>query len=257
MVEAGFNELQYAYGCLRELEEGPAFGVGLGKPIFPSLREEAALGSDVLFRPDDWLFLPICFQFKVSDRLATRRAKEWYKFGRPYFRFYVWPASRSPQHNILVSLANRGYPAFYCAPCFCDWGEYQQHYAAGRLVENSSLAWCGQFPTITGYDWHSISYADAVMTGIWSSEPREVRIGHGRDGLEAGFRVPDLPFRPLAIVLRDLMTIYETPRPEVRLRTRVRPPQVSLEFVTVTVSARERFGQILGLVPKPSSPTES
>jgi hypothetical protein len=250
VAEAGFSETQYAYGCVRELEEGGGLGVGLGPPIFPTLREEHAVGFDVLFRPEGWLFLPICFQFKVSEFLTTRRAKQWTRFRTPYFRFHVWPKSLSPQHNILVNLAKRGYPAYYCAPCFSTWDEYQNLYATGQLIEKSSLAWCGQFPTNTGRKWHSVSYADAQGVGCWSSEPQDLRIEHGRHGLEEGFLGTDLPLQPLSEVVAGLGSIYEVARPRVRVRTAHDLPDVSSRFVAIAAAARERYGHLVGLVFK-------
>lgn len=45
-MKVGFSELQFAYGCTSEIEDGCLFA-GIGVPYFPSLVDEAKKGYDV------------------------------------------------------------------------------------------------------------------------------------------------------------------------------------------------------------------
>lgn len=72
-MRAGFSELQFAYGCTREIEDG-CFFAGIGVPYFPSLVEEAKKGYDVKFPT---LLAPIFLQYKVADEMVRQSAGEW------------------------------------------------------------------------------------------------------------------------------------------------------------------------------------
>lgn len=98
-------------------------------PIVPSLVAEFNLGWDSAFyfpwlhkthpNPEGCNFF---IQYKLSDELTTKRAKEWQFWNSKYFRFKIPYQTRDNNGNLiddynqwdcLKELANQNYPTFY------------------------------------------------------------------------------------------------------------------------------------------------
>lgn len=166
-MKATFSELQFAYGVTRELENG-VLGLGIGTPYFPSLQVEGDLGFDVAFTNG---MIPIFFQYKVPEKLTTDKSKEWRYYNEEYFRFRIYPDSKSNQHNQLKNLSDIGYLTYYCSPGFSEWSEYKKHHSRGSIVANSIFVPLSDLIRISGSDNHVITY-NKDLEYIMFSEPQ-------------------------------------------------------------------------------------
>lgn len=179
-MEPGFNELQFAYGCTRELEDGTWFIPPLGIPYFPTLYKEKILGYDVAF---PGLVAPVFLQYKVAHYMKRTSAREYSLFGGPYFRFKIYPATRSPQHNQLVALARKQPFVFYCAPGFAEYQAYQNLHRDKKIAQHSVFFPCSFLPQNSGNDVHNIVYTINPPISYWCSEPIEIKSIVGWNGL--------------------------------------------------------------------------
>jgi hypothetical protein len=181
-MRAEFSELQYAYACTRELEDGTWLIPPFGLPYFPSLYEEGTGdGYDVAFR--EGMVAPVFLQFKVPEALTKSTANEWHLFNAPYFRFEIYPASRSPQHNRLVDLSMSEPFTFYCAPAFFRYNNYRELHIKRKIVENSAFFPCAYLPKNSGDDVHHIVFSMTSCSAYWCSEPQEIKLLSGMVGL--------------------------------------------------------------------------
>ena len=163
-----FSELDYSYGASREFENGTWLFPPLGMPKFPNLRKEAEVGYDICFENE--LFAPVFIQYKLPRKLIRETAREWDIFQRPYYRFMIYPHHVSPQHNILVDLSLQQDFVFYLSPAFASYEEYCNHFADRTITDNSIFIPCNLLPEV-GYEYHYITYTDALSGFYWCSEP--------------------------------------------------------------------------------------
>lgn len=181
-MKAGFSEFQFAYGCTRELEDRTFWFGRLGAPLIPSLVQEELFASDVIF----WRgpLKPIFIQYKLSEKLAHRTAKERHLFGgSAYFRFKPYPQSISNQHNKLVDLGRKTPNVFYCAPAFITETEYFSFHNTKAVITNSVFVPCGQLPHNSGRNQHSVVFnISPRFSGYWCSDPIQIEIRRGDKG---------------------------------------------------------------------------
>lgn len=153
-----FSELQFAFGLLNELVNNCwAPGRAWSLPIFPTQREEAALGYDVKMKgPIRTLYL----QFKVPEKVTSSRGKYWEEFEAPYYQFKIWPDARSHQHNILVDLANKDphNKVYYCSPGFHTGEEFERFFCHQQIAKKTIYVPCAKLEKISGKDRHNICY---------------------------------------------------------------------------------------------------
>jgi hypothetical protein len=179
-MRAGFSELQFAYGCTREIEERVYFFDPSSVPYFPSLVEEASKGFDVKIPT---LAAPIFLQYKIADYMIRSQAEQWKLFDSPYFRFSVYPANRSPQHNLLKDLSQKEPLVFYCAPAFNEYSEYVLLHQKRLIVSHSVFIPIQELPRNVGSDKHSIVFQIKPLKGYWCSEQKEVHLIAGWESL--------------------------------------------------------------------------
>lgn len=109
-MNAEFTELNYMFGAIKEILETNKWGKNV-IPYFPSQQEEATTGCDVYFDKG----IPVFLQFKTSRKMTRFNAKEWSFFNVPYYKFFVYPNSKTHQHNLLVKLGkNKFNNVFLC-----------------------------------------------------------------------------------------------------------------------------------------------
>lgn len=117
---------------------------------------------------------PLYFQFKISEFLSRKNAREYSDFSGPYYRFKIWPEDRSPQHNNLVDLSKDGSFVAYSAPLFCtekEFGCYQND-----VLNHSVLVPCRELPKNHGNERHFITYALNCNVGYWHSEQKQIPV---------------------------------------------------------------------------------
>ncbi|SRR5579871_198568 len=215
-------------------------------PFFPTQPQEMYLGYDVAFFGAP--IAPIFLQYKVSSHLTRPNASEWGLFNRDYYRFNVYPDTRSPQHNRLVDLARSGEAVFYCAPMFSGFPQYANLYSTRTVADNSAFVPCGALPKITGGQPHHVIYASQSVVGYFlSGDPQPFRCTLGKEQLVSLVRREGRHFQPLAEVIPRLRrALAQEDGPGFSRGDPRTAPLGDLEVLAQTAMAR--FGLALGFV---------
>ncbi len=179
-MEAQFGEFQFAYSITREIEDKIIFSnLGLGMPHIPNLREEQGGGFDVSFKGN---IVSVFLQYKIPEKLTRSTASEWREMsGKKYYRFHLYPASHSPQHNNLCRLArkSRRNQVFYCAPAFIEYEQLADFHNLRCVSQNSVFINCYYLPEIEEDDRHNICYKINPEAAVMNSEPRQINMKLG------------------------------------------------------------------------------
>jgi len=183
-MEAAFSELQYAYSCTRELENRLGSSCSCA-PYFPTLIEEAKFGFDVAIGS---LYAPVFLQYKVADYMIRKSARNWKEFSSSFFRFSVYPATKSPQHNRLKSLSTVFPFVYYCSSAFVDYDQFDSFHTHGQIVDNSVFINLCTIPKNSGNAEHDIIFQTAPWRYRWCSDPIEVKGINGWDELSKTIR---------------------------------------------------------------------
>ncbi|HCX67828.1 hypothetical protein [Parvibaculum sp.] len=190
------SEFSYGFALVNELVGWTALHAA---PIFPSLIEEGKVGRgyDVkLDRPG----VPLLLQFKRSDYMKTRGAREIHKYRLdldvPFYRFAITERNRSFQHISLISLEAEGNLVFYAAPMFHTLDEINSAWASQRVVERSIFVSPNEIGLINDNERHWVSF-DELKT-YFCSEPRNIaalRAEDLREKLEGALAEDARPMR--------------------------------------------------------------
>ncbi len=132
------SEFSYGYGATREAEAALRSAGLTATPFLPSLIHENELGFDVAFdRPGAVLML----QFKLGQQMKRYRSVP---LGAPappvsipFWRFHL--NTSEDQFRLLVDAEQNGAEAYYVAPRFSDWLEYEAAFQSGNVLESSLL----------------------------------------------------------------------------------------------------------------------
>lgn len=174
-MKSQFSETQFVVAFLHNLF---SYYDSLGWRYWftmPTQIEEYNVGYDARIRLDARV-QPLYFQFKISEFLSRKNAREYSDFSGPYYRFKIWPEDRSPQHNSLVDLSKDGSFVAYSAPLFCtekEFGCYQND-----VLTHSVLVPCRGLPKNHGNERHFITYAPNCDFGYWHSEEKDISVIH-------------------------------------------------------------------------------
>ena len=167
-----FSEFQFSYFVTREIDNCLVWPRG---PYIPNQADEANLGFDVFFLNN---FVALFLQYKLSDMLNSKRAREWDYFEQEYFRFSIYPDNRSHQHNLLQRQSHRcpKCRVYYCAPLFIEFSDLINYYRQYDVLEHSVFVDCSYLPLIAGDDKHCICYTDNPLYGYMFSNSMDVKI---------------------------------------------------------------------------------
>ena len=169
-MKPDFSEFSYGYAVTEELvTRSRAFLVAA--PLFPSLYEEGQAGGgyDVKIPLHG---IPLFLQFKLSDRLERKSAKE-HQTGLltvPYFRMHIRPNKHSDQHNLLLALEASGEAVFYIAPEFHLPEELNSHYLARQVLPNSAAFSPADIGAMPDDDAHYIAFERGASFGYRCSD---------------------------------------------------------------------------------------
>lgn len=157
-MKCEFSETQFVFGIMSELVNR-CWGKNKGwqTPFFPTQRQEKTLGYDANINGTTRVLF---FQYKVPEKMITRKAKHWKAFGMPYYEFHLWPDDISHQHNKLVELANADprNRVYYCSPGFNTVKEFEHNYYNNTISKKSIYVPCKTLAKISGNDKHDICY---------------------------------------------------------------------------------------------------
>lgn len=170
-MKTDFSEFSFGFGFINDLlgKLGPSI---VAAPEFPSLIQEGTLGYDAKI---DFPGLPLFFQFKLCEYMKHPLAREWPDYVRPYFRFAITPANRSPQHNLLRDLARREL-VFYIAPLFSTVWEFNRFFLAKQVSSRSIWIPLSRLPSTLNSDRHWVTYT-SPNDPRWHTTEREILNG--------------------------------------------------------------------------------
>lgn len=165
-----FSEFSYGFALTQEVCD--LFPERLYAPAFPSLLAEGQPGGGYdVFIPEAAIFL----QFKVSDRLTTRAAKESSLLGVPYYRAHLHRRNHSAQHELMLKLENSGKLVFYIAPSFATNFELNQNYSARTVALASTFFSPSEIGPLEDDAQHYVVFATAGGGTHFCSKPRPIR----------------------------------------------------------------------------------
>ena len=179
-MRSEFSEFSYGFALTQEVCD--LFPERLYAPAFPSLFAEGQEGGGFdVFLPQAAIFL----QFKVSDQLTTRAAKESSLLGVPYYRAHIHRRDHSEQHRLLLELESRGNLVFYIAPAFATNAELNQHYTTRAVAHESAFFSPSAIGPLEDNRQHYVVFATAGSPIQFCSRPRPIRPGSVKDLLDA------------------------------------------------------------------------
>lgn len=153
-----FSEFTYGFSIVYELSLALDCRVA---PVFPSLKREGSPGGGYDVQMDKGA-IPLFLQFKLTDQLKTRNAKE-VKISPdlltpPYRRFAITSSIVSNQHELLIGLNHQYDDVFYCAPNFGTNEELNQMWENGSSVNGSVYVKPIDIGPITDGERHAICF---------------------------------------------------------------------------------------------------
>jgi hypothetical protein len=161
--ENGANEMkrkisEFSYGFALTHELVNSYGFLLADaPSFPSLLEEGKAGGgyDVSLPLRGY---PVFLQFKLSDYMHRRSAKESSLVGIPYFRFSLHRKNHSNQHQLLIELEKKGNAVFYASPTFHEASNLNRAFFDRRMVSESIFVRPDDIGELPDNDQHRIVF---------------------------------------------------------------------------------------------------
>ena len=168
-MRAEFSEFQFGYSVTKEIEDEYYENI---IPFIPNQRQEADVGYDVRFTGE---FTTLYLQYKLAELLTNEKAKEWEDFEQKYFRFKIYPANVSTQHNTLYDLANSDSrnKVYYCAPLFITLSNFIRCHSTPAILSQSVAVNCKNLQRIAEDDKHCFCYAinnDTLEGNMYSNK---------------------------------------------------------------------------------------
>jgi len=193
-----FSEFSYGYAVTEEIVTASKATL-VAAPLFPSLYEEGKSGGgfDVKI---PLVGTPVFLQFKLSDCLERKNAKEYPKTIKnlPYYRMYLRPRNHSDQHQLLIDLEASGESVFYIAPEFHRPSELNSFYQSKTVVSNSAAFSPSDLGPLADDDQHYVVFERGTSVGYFCSDnPIEVRKTLINEGLWNLVRARDVQPRKL------------------------------------------------------------
>ncbi len=175
-MKPDISEFSYGYAVTEELVAKHKARI-IAAPTFPSLYEEGKTGGgyDVKIPIRG---TPVFLQFKLSDCLKTKNAKEHGSLSLklPYYRMHLRPLKHSQQHQLLLNLENSGEAVYYIAPEFHTPNELNRRYLARDVVSSSAAFAPSTIGTLPDDDEHYVVFEKGSTYG-WrcSDDPKQVK----------------------------------------------------------------------------------
>ena len=149
------SEFSYGFALTNEIcNELSSLGFS-GAPLLPNLRQEGKLGYDAKIPLKGF---PIFIQFKLSDFMSNRRAKEWNEYNSPYFRVHLHNRRHSNQHNLLQKLAQEGNYVCYVSPLFTKYTELNNAFLSKEVTKRSIFIEASRLPQLPDDKNHYLTF---------------------------------------------------------------------------------------------------
>jgi hypothetical protein len=200
-MKPNISEFSYGYALTSELVD--QFGLKrAGAPYFPSLKAEGKSGGFDVQLPG----LPVFLQFKLSDILTTKNAKDQVTLGLPYYRFHLRALKYSKQHDHLLTLEQCGNLVYYVAPRFHEPRELNGAFTSTRVLVQSAFLAPSAIGALPDQDAHSVSFAASSTKAVLRSAPRELELAD--PSLVFGEAPVAVPERTFQQFIDELIEIY-------------------------------------------------
>jgi hypothetical protein len=173
-MRSQISEFSYGYALTEKLVRRKGHLIA-DAPLFPSLREEGQPGFGYDVKID--LGTVVFIQFKLSEYLNTRRAKEIQKYNLnpplklPIYRMKLRASKYSNQHDSLLKLESDGESVYYATPIFHTPSELKKFYLNDQIIENTVFIRPSQIGKITDDKEHDVSLSPSLNYGYRLSEP--------------------------------------------------------------------------------------
>lgn len=239
-LKPDISEFSYGYAVTEEIVTS-CKAIIVGAPIFPSLYEEGKVGGYDVQIPIKGR--PLFLQFKLSDYLLKRSAKE-YQDGlltMPYYRMHIRPLRHSEQHDLLRALESAGESVFYISPEFHLPEELNDYYLRKVVVNNSAAFSPNEIGVLPDDGPHYVAFKrGASIAYRRSDEAVEIAKRSLKDGLQPFLDAAEIQIRELGekglrtINMRMLNAIEAA-----EVRFRMRDKTFDVEGVRRIISDRE------------------
>lgn len=161
------SEFSYGFAVTKELVDWQGHSI-TAAPLFPSLLEEGKVGYDLKLEDAG---IPVFFQFKISDYMKTRKARESATIIPPFYRMKLWPSRVSNQHNLLLELEKRNNLVYYVAPAIHLIEQFNRIYREQRIVQESVFIRPSSIGSFADNDEHFVVFRDSHSTAYRFSSP--------------------------------------------------------------------------------------
>lgn len=167
-----FSEFTFGFAFTQEVTSF-CWDALSGAPEMPSLFDEGkGKGFDAALGLWGWSMF---VQFKRGSLLTRSTALEWDWYLDPYFRFDIYPSSRSSQHEDLLALESAAalHWVAYVAPVFHTNRELNELFMSRQVVDNVRMISPRAIGPLDG-EVHHVTYQTASDVPIRHSEPTEI-----------------------------------------------------------------------------------
>lgn len=214
-MQAEFSEFSYGFAVVHELIR--LLPVHLrAAPLFPSLRKEGqpGFGYDVHLNLPG---IPIFLQFKLSERIVSKKAKE-VAMGRmtpPYYRFHIRSTPWSLQHQALYNLAQQQANfVYYVVPAFYSLSDFDYYFLTRTVLQHSVLVSAADIGPLPFGDTHRVAFRPGHRSALLFSEPKRLACSTADriiQQLSAAVRSETTPFAvridPMLRMLRHILPV--------------------------------------------------
>ncbi len=119
--------------------------------------------------------LPIFLQFKRSDRMVRRTARESHKFANlPFFRMHLRARRHSCQHQLLLDLEAKGNVVLYAAPGFTKPRELNVAYTSDTVAYQSLFVRPSAIGPLADDKSHHVAF-QLPAPAYFCSEPTRIK----------------------------------------------------------------------------------
>lgn len=168
------SEFSYGFVLTHELVNAYSYWL-TAAPVFPSLIQEGRAGGgyDVNIPVRGY---PLFLQFKVSEYMKRRNAKESKLVGLPYFRFALHRKTQSNQHQLLIELEKKDNAVFYAAPKIHEVENLNDAFFNKEVVVRSLFVSPAEIGELPDNDIHRVVFSSESPDAYYCSVPRRLKL---------------------------------------------------------------------------------
>jgi hypothetical protein len=168
------SEFSYGFVLTHELVNTYSYLL-TAAPVFPSLVQEGRAGGgydgNIPIRG-----YPLFLQFKASEYMKRRNAKESKLVGLPYFRFALHRKTQSNQHQLLIELEKKGNAVFYASPKMHEAVNLNGAFFDKQVVARSLFISPAEIGDLPDNGVHRVVFSSESSDAYFCSAPRSLKL---------------------------------------------------------------------------------